>query len=946
MSVVTGALGSLAPKLLQLLHDEYKLQKGVKKQVQWLHRELESIYAFLGEVAEVPWDRLNGQVKVWAREVREASYDMEDVLDTFLVRVEGGEPTDPSRLKRAMKKMGKVFSKAKARRGIAGVIEDIKKNLEELAKRRQDYKLDDNVCKPLATSSTLDPCMKAMCKEVTRLIGVNKSRDELISMLNPSQPDDVAPAKKVSIVGVGGLGKTTLAKAAYDNLKSQYDCAAFVSVGRDHDLVKVFKDILFDLDKIKYDNIHNTRRGVALLIREVQEFLENKRYFIVIDDVWDVPTWEAIKLSLVENNCGSKVITTTRKFDVANEAGDIYKLKPLSDDDSMKLLYTRIFGAEGKYHDKEPEEVINKIVKKCGGIPLAILAMASLLAGKQKYEWSEVLNSICFGSKGNMEAEETMTILSFSYYDLPPHLRTCLLYLSTYPEDYVIRKDSLIWKWVAEGFIDGKQGTRLLELGERYFNDLINRSLIQVVENDLDGTVSGCRVHDMVLDLMRKLSSEENFIAILGGNVEGTPALSNVRRLTHQNGIAEHINSEAMVTRMPKVRSYTAFMCSIDSWQQFLRIKLLRVLDIVGCNFKEGCHLEHLGDLLHLRYLGIRCRGHALELPKQIGNLKLLQTLDVDGTLPASIVHLTELVRLRAYSKVPDGIGKLVSLEELIIFNDCDKPKKFLKELGTLRELRVLMFGTKGMDESMQRDFMESLSNLQKLQHIHLGGLGWGVDTAMWEAAGFLLPRPLQYLSWSIIKLSKLPSCINPLRLRNLSHLKLWVTTMDEQDLKLLARLPALCFLSLGTKSTVTASNINAGDGCFFQKLRNLGTNLMVQFEQPNKEDASISLHIWNGEDAMPFASGKSNDSRKAVPSGVMPNLEALRFDVPLRALKDNNSECGNIGLEYLPSLHVLRGLIVCSGVSAAEGDAALAALRNACNVHPNHPTCDMHKYY
>jgi len=230
----------------------------------------------------VPWDQLDEEVKLWAREVREASYDMEDVLDTFLVRVDGGEPTDPSRLKRAMKKMGKVFSKAMARRGIAGAIEDIKKNLEVLAKRRQDYKLDDNVCKPLATSSTLDPCLKAMCKEVTRLIGVDKSRDELISMLNPSQPDDVAPdkkiTKKVSIVGVGGLGKTTLAKAAYDNLKSQYDCAAFVSVGRDHDLVKVFKDILFDLDKIKYDDIHNTRRGVALLIREVQEFLENKRY--------------------------------------------------------------------------------------------------------------------------------------------------------------------------------------------------------------------------------------------------------------------------------------------------------------------------------------------------------------------------------------------------------------------------------------------------------------------------------------------------------------------------------------------------------------------------------------------------------------------------------------------------------------------------------------------
>jgi len=288
------------------------------------------------------------------------------------------------------------------------------------------------------------------------------------------------------------------------------------------------------------------------------------------------------------------------------------------------------------------------------------------------------LNSIGFGSKGNMEAEETMTVLSFSYYDLPPHLRTCLLYLTTYPEDYVISKDSLIWKWVAEGFIDGKQGTRLFELGERYFNDLINRSLILLVESTWNGRVEGCRVHDMVLDLMRKLSSEENFMAILGDNVKGTPALSNVRRLTHQNGIAEHINSEAMVTRMPKVRSYTAFRCSVDSWEQFLRFKLLRVVDIRGCNFKEGCHLEHLGDLLHLRYLGIRCQGHALELPKQIGNLKLLQTLDVDGMLPASIVHLTELVRLRALTKVPDGIVKLVSLEELIIFTGCsDKPKSF-----------------------------------------------------------------------------------------------------------------------------------------------------------------------------------------------------------------------------------------------------------------------------
>ena len=281
MSVVTGALGSLGPKLLQLLHGEYKLQKGVRKQVESLSRELDSIYPFLHKVSDMPWDQLDEQVKLWAREVREASYDMEDVLDTFLVRVDGGKNnSDSSSLKLAMTKLGELFSKAKARRDIAAKIKDITKRLEEVANNRQKYKLDEIMCKPLAATSTMDPRLKAMYKEVTQLIGVDKSSDELMFMLNTSQQDHDASNKKmkmVSVVGVGGLGKTTLAKAVYDKLKSQYDCGAFVSIGRDHDLVKVFKDILFHLDSENHKDIHNTERGVELLIHQLREFLKEKR---------------------------------------------------------------------------------------------------------------------------------------------------------------------------------------------------------------------------------------------------------------------------------------------------------------------------------------------------------------------------------------------------------------------------------------------------------------------------------------------------------------------------------------------------------------------------------------------------------------------------------------------------------------------------------------------
>jgi disease resistance protein RPM1 len=144
--------------------------------------------------------------------------------------------------------------------------------------------------------------------------------------------------------------------------------------------------------------------------------------------------------------------------------------------------------------------------------------------------------------------------------------------------------------------------------------------------------------------------------------------------------------------------------------------------------------------------------------------------------------------------------------------------------------------------------------------------------------------------------------------------------------------------------STVTATNINASGDGFFQKLRYFEINRMVQFQQHNKEFSSISLHIWNGEGAMPFGSGKSNCS-KVVPSGVMPSLEVSTFNVPLRALKDNNGDCTNFGVEYLASLREIKAWINCDGVCTEEVDAAMAALRNACKVHPNHPTLDLQTY-
>ena len=279
MNLVTGAMGNLAPKLYQLLKGEYELQKGVRKKLVFFHQELESMKPALEKVAQLPWDQHHKQVKVWARQMREASYDIEDLLDTFLVRVQGSEPADQSKLKRALKKMGGLFGKAKARREISSAIEDIKKQLQEVAERRDRCKIDEIVAKP-ADTSAIDPRLEAMYKEVTQLIGIDKSRGELLSMLSSPQGNELSHEnmKIVSVVGVGGLGKTTLAKAVYDKLKSQFDCGAFVPVGRNPDVKKVLRDILIDLDKKEFREPKYDILDVRQLINELKDFLQSKRY--------------------------------------------------------------------------------------------------------------------------------------------------------------------------------------------------------------------------------------------------------------------------------------------------------------------------------------------------------------------------------------------------------------------------------------------------------------------------------------------------------------------------------------------------------------------------------------------------------------------------------------------------------------------------------------------
>lgn len=251
---------------------------------------------------------------------------------------------------------------------------------------------------------------------------------------------------------------------------------------------------------------------------------------------------------------------TTRKLDVAEEIGGVYRVKPLSHQSSRSLFCRRIFDTH-EYPNNELDEKSENILRKCGGVPLAIID-CGLLHYEPSEEWNELLNN------NIMKAESTMSyILLFSYYNLPSHTRNCLLYLSIFPEGYVIRSDQLVWMWIAEGFVQENQGSSLFEVGQSYFDELLNSSMIQeVLSNDGDGMVMHCSVVPNIFHApIVYLTTEKKFATILDGRQQQNYSRFKIRRLSLQNRTLDKEHARAEATRVEQVRSVTAFGSGIDA---------------------------------------------------------------------------------------------------------------------------------------------------------------------------------------------------------------------------------------------------------------------------------------------------------------------------------------------------------------------------------------------
>lgn len=702
VDLATGAMGSLRHKLGDLLKQEYNLEISVKADIESLSEELREMQLALRKVSEVHRDYLDDQVKHWADNVREMSYDIEDVVDGFLLHVE--HTSNTGFFMGLMQNMFDLFKLGKSHNPIGDVIKDIKKQVQVVADRRERCKVDEAIAN-VAIGVTSDPRILAIYKDQKELVGIKEPRNKLVKWLSNNDNDGDGDVSKqqlkiVSIVGFGGLGKTTLAKAVYDELQSQFHPRAFVPVGRNPNVKKVFEDILHELG---YGSMAANLNEMQL-INEIRGLLTNKRYFIVIDDIWDSSAWDVIKYAFTEDSCGSSVVTTTRIRTVADDCcrhsrGYVHEMEPLNDQDSRKLFVSRIFGFQ-EARPNVPEDISNDILTKCGGLPLAIISIASLLAHNPRSRWDSVRNSLVSVFEENHDDLKYMEqVLDLSYMHLPHHLKTCLLDIGKYREDREIQKEDLLRQWTAQGFVSSTRLRDGEDVAEDYFYALINMSMIQPGEIDYNDEVLSCRVHDIMLDLIRSKATEENFNLVIDGPEVVTGEHKRVRRVSiHYDGKEDGGILAAINGSLSHVRSVLLFRGSFVP--SFLVLKCIRVLhleDILGC---EMLDLTGIRGLFLLRYLKIRCRKN-MTLPSQIGELRQLETIEVETVvsrlncgLPSDIVTLPRLWHL-SFSKglvLPVGIGRLKSLRTLrgvdLLESSVDNIKG-LCELINLRELEI-----------------------------------------------------------------------------------------------------------------------------------------------------------------------------------------------------------------------------------------------------------------
>uniref|UniRef100_A0A0A9DGG2 Uncharacterized protein n=1 Tax=Arundo donax TaxID=35708 RepID=A0A0A9DGG2_ARUDO len=436
----------------------------------------------------------------------------------------------------------------------------------------------------------------------------------------------------IAVWGMGGIGKSTLVSNVYKKEVSNFDCRAWVSISQSYKLEDIWKKMLTDLLAEDKKEFNPETMNSAEIKLELTKILDKKRYLIILDDIWTAEVLFKIREVFVDNGLGSRVVITTRIEEVASVADDGCKIKvePLDDHDAW-LLFCRMAFPKIENHICPPDlhQCGKDIVDKCDGLPLALVAIGSLLSLKPRndQDWRLFYNQLIWELHNNENLNRVEKILNLSYKYLPDYLKNCFLFCAMFPEDYLIHRKRLIRLWIAEGFIEQRGACSLEDTAEGYLTELARRSMLQVVRRNSFGRIKCLRMHDLVRELAIFQSKKESFSTTYDENHGVIHEGLDYRRvsvLQGNRGIPSIIDPS-------RLRSFITFDTSmaLSSWYSFIssKPKYLAVLDLSGLPIETIPN--SVGELFNLRLLCLD-DTNVKELPKSVTQLQNLQTLSLE----------------------------------------------------------------------------------------------------------------------------------------------------------------------------------------------------------------------------------------------------------------------------------------------------------------------------
>ncbi|XP_073009439.1 LOW QUALITY PROTEIN: disease resistance protein RPM1-like [Typha latifolia] len=775
------------------LAKQAQVLEDIRNRMSSIRSELLVIQGFLAQQQHVKKGE-NPPLETWIAEVRTLAYRTQDLVDEYIHIVSHQQGYRFGDITRSLI-YGDPTSIALS--SIDTQLNKIVTELTNLSKVKERWIQMPSLLRKMITHTSERLSHRSHFLDEEVLVGIEENREILVRLLQSEE----GALSTVSIWGMGGVGKTTLVTNVYKREAPNFGCHAWVSISQSYKIDDVLRILIKELygeeDRVPDDIQNMDNRKLKDTLRR---FLEHKRYLIILDNVWNPKAFHDLSDCLIDNHQGSRIIITTRIEDVASLAHDRCKiqLKPLGNEEGWDLFCKRTFWKE-KDHicPSGIEKCAKKIVIKCQGLPLAIVSIGSLLSLRQQTEseWSLIYRQFNWELEDNPSLEDLRNVLYSSYKDLPTYVKNCFLYCSMFPEDYLLPKKRLTRLWIGEGFVQERGCNTLEEVAEDCLNELIKRSLLQVVKMN---NKRRFRMHHLMRELALSLSRKESF-HVFFDNTANIKVDDDARRLAVCKCSSDELSSK----NMPLLRTLLAFDSSRHS-SSFLspnlsKSKYLTVLDLDGAGIWTVPDV--IMDLFNLRYLCLR-NSSLHSLPESIEKLSNLETLDLYGSLigdlPRGIVKLKKLRYLNVmggYPITPEAPKDLWSMKELQTLKGVKASRDLVKGLKYLSQLRSL-----AICELKDFHFMQLSASLSQMRLLSRLALSVNYENEVIQFNGLNIPSSHLY-SLDLIngRLTRGTSLLNSSLFRNhlysLRKLALKGCSLEEDSISVLSRLSNLTHL-------------------------------------------------------------------------------------------------------------------------------------------------------